>query len=294
MDKFSQEITFSLNNSLENLNQNKNDLNIRIETKLNLGELDNAKINTKANNPDDTINDADLTTELATVSNNSSPRRSIENIYGKRRKIEEIKANESKQTDNENQTVKNNDSETNENVKQVKKRGRPVKKKENPPAKVNHDDENANLEPITKNEQVFIIKKEDENSNKSNGKKCDSQELWTEKYQFKNEDDIVTNNSQLERLKEWLNNWKSILSKDSSNVNNKSSKSYDSDSDYTYDSDTNSNSESNYSKSANGKRFYSNAILLSGPHGCGKTSSVHSIAKQLNFKVMTFIRLRKF
>ena len=40
----------------------------------------------------------------------------------------------------------------------------------------------------------------------------ENQELWTEKYQFKNEDEIVTNNSQFERLKDWLTTWKSILS----------------------------------------------------------------------------------
>ena len=269
---------------MENLSPNRNDLNIRIETNLNIIELENERVHQKLNNPDDTINDADLTVEMHSLSNNSSPRRSIENIYGKRRKIDEITGNEYK-TDIEIEIEKIKDTKTNESAKQNKKRGRPPKKKEeNISTNINNDDENANLEPVTKNEPVYDVKK-DETSNKNNGKKSDSQELWTEKYQFKNEDDIVTNNSQLERLKEWLNNWKTILSKDSSNTNTKQTKSYDSDSDYTYDSDTNSNSENAYSKTANGKKFYSNAILLSGPHGCGKTSSVHSIAKQLNFKV---------
>ena len=113
----------------------------------------------------------------------------------------------------------------------------------------------------------------------------DNQELWTEKYQFKTEDDIVTNNSQFERLKEWLNNWKNILSKDQASLNRPKSGSsaYDSsDSEYAYDSECSNASDCSMT---NKKKFYSNAILLSGPHGCGKTSSIYSVAKQLGFKV---------
>jgi DNA polymerase III delta prime subunit len=112
----------------------------------------------------------------------------------------------------------------------------------------------------------------------------ENQELWTEKYQFKNEDEIVTNNSQFERLKEWLTTWKSILSKDQANNKSKTgSNNYDSsDSEYAYDSDASNTSSCSIS---NRKKFYSNAILLSGPYGCGKTSSVYSVAKSLGFKV---------
>ncbi|CAF0835332.1 unnamed protein product [Brachionus calyciflorus] len=99
-------------------------------------------------------------------------------------------------------------------------------------------------------------------------------QLWTEKYQFQNEKEIVTNKSQYERLKQWLNNWKSILSK--TNNDDSNSEANDSDSDY---------SDSNLDSSSSGNKFYSNAILLSGPHGSGKTSSVYTIAKQLGFKV---------
>lgn len=109
--------------------------------------------------------------------------------------------------------------------------------------------------------------------------KEDNHDLWTEKYQYKNEDDIVTNSSQIERLKEWLNNWKSILSNE---VQNAKDKYNDSGSEYSYESDcSNTDSSSGFYK----KKFYTNAILLSGPYGCGKTSSVHCIARQLGFKV---------
>ena len=105
-----------------------------------------------------------------------------------------------------------------------------------------------------------------------------TQQLWTEKYQFKDEKDIVTNKSQIERLKEWLRGWKSCLTKNV--LDGRSTEDSDSDSDFSYESDY-SNSDS----VVNGRKFYSNAILLSGPHGSGKTSSVYSIAKQLGFKV---------
>lgn len=60
----------------------------------------------------------------------------------------------------------------------------------------------------------------------------------------------------------------------------------DSESEY-YDSDYSnySGADSSYNTK---KKFYSNALLLSGPHGCGKTSSVYSIAKNLGFKVTFF------
>jgi flagellar biosynthesis GTPase FlhF len=110
-------------------------------------------------------------------------------------------------------------------------------------------------------------------------------QMWTEKYQFKDENEIVTNNSQLERLKEWLNNWKTILSRDNNNNSSKSKlNEFDSDSDYSCDSEC-SESESSTSKNKR-KKFYSNAILLTGPYGCGKTSSIYSVAKQLGFKVI--------
>jgi hypothetical protein len=119
------------------------------------------------------------------------------------------------------------------------------------------------------------------------------EQMWTEKYQFKNENDIVTNNSQLERLKEWLNNWKQLLSKEAKNaVNGKSWRDDDSDSDYSCESDySNADSSCSNGQLVNGKKFYSNALLLSGPHGCGKTSSIYSVAKQLGFKVCKFLLL---
>ena len=105
------------------------------------------------------------------------------------------------------------------------------------------------------------------------------QELWTEKYQFKNEDEIVSNHAQLERLKEWLSSWKAVLSRDNRHGNDTGDES-GSESEFASDSECSTVNNG-------GRKFYTNAILLSGPHGSGKTSSIYSVAKQLNFKVHT-------
>jgi hypothetical protein len=124
---------------------------------------------------------------------------------------------------------------------------------------------------------VSIIEQSTTNNTFSRNKQ-DNSELWTEKYMFKSEDEIVTNSSQFERLKEWLKSWKSIIKNEKKN-NDKNA--YESGSEYSYDSDG-SNAESTTSYK---RKFYKNAILLSGPLGCGKTSAVHIVAKQLGFKV---------
>ena len=118
-------------------------------------------------------------------------------------------------------------------------------------------------------------------------------ELWTEKYQFKSEQDIVTNSSQIERLKDWLQNWKNLLSNEGKDVKSKTNKkNADSNSDSEYYQSDCSNADSACSGYA--RKFYTNAILLSGPYGCGKTSSVYSIAKLLGFKVKIYFVFEKY
>ena len=130
--------------------------------------------------------------------------------------------------------------------------------------KLSPESSSPSLEPRKKRRKTDNTQIEDMKS------RPEESELWTEKYQFKSESDIVTNNSQLERLKEWLSTWKRILAKQPSDLKSSKKKGrrgiMESDSEFC-DSDY-SNSESMSST----RRFYSNGLLLSGPHGSGKTS----------------------
>ncbi len=87
-----------------------------------------------------------------------------------------------------------------------------------------------------------------------------------------------------ERLKEWLKIWKTRLAKQEperpTKKASKKKKYEESESEY-YDSDF---STADSSKGST-RKFYTNALLLSGPHGSGKTSSVYAIAKLLGYKV---------
>jgi flagellar biosynthesis GTPase FlhF len=166
------------------------------------------------------------------------------------------------------QTITTNSVENNSSQRSSKRRRTEAKSRRSAKS---YDEESESLE----------FKRSIQKEKKMDIKNSREQELWTEKYQFKNEDDIVTNNSQLERLKEWLTNWKSILSKES--CSDVASSKDESDSDAWSGSEYSNSSESTAANS--NKKFYSNAILLSGPHGCGKTSSIYSVAKQLGFKV---------
>jgi DNA polymerase III delta prime subunit len=104
--------------------------------------------------------------------------------------------------------------------------------------------------------------------------------LWTYKYQFCDENDIVTNKSQILQFKQWLEQLQATKdNKTKSRENGQSD-----DSDYSYDSESSTTSSVSSSTSAQYKP-YSNAIILNGPTGCGKTSSVYCIAKKLNCKV---------
>ena len=140
---------------------------------------------------------------------------------------------------------------------------------------------------------------------KSNENKKKSEELlWTEKYQFTDEFDIVYNKSQLERLNQWLQQFKKKKKESKKNVNKASNSNSededtytsntdsqsqfdDNDSDFNYDSDCSASTTSSSCSSATSKKykFHNNAILLNGPFGSGKTSSVYCVAKQLDFKL---------
>ena len=128
--------------------------------------------------------------------------------------------------------------------------------------------------------------------------------LWTEKYQFTDEFDIVYNKSQLERLAEWLEQFKRIKTvkkkkvkkaktedlysnSDDDEGDSNNCKTNDDDSDFDYDSDCSTSTTSSSCSTTTSKKdkFFKNAILLNGPFGSGKTSSVYCVANKLNFKL---------
>jgi DNA polymerase III delta prime subunit len=133
--------------------------------------------------------------------------------------------------------------------------------------------------------------KDEEAQTNTNEESNHKQILWTDKYQFLNEDEIIDNRFQLERLKQWLQKWKKLIKNTCGKQKDEDDVNYDSDS--SCSSETSNFSSCSYSSvasscsnaSASGAKFFGNAILLSGPTGCGKTSSVYCVAKQLGFKV---------
>ncbi|XP_012262398.2 ATPase family AAA domain-containing protein 5 [Athalia rosae] len=88
---------------------------------------------------------------------------------------------------------------------------------------------------------------------------------WTCKYKPMSSAEIVGNEAAIEKLRNWLSGWRLPLPKND-----------DSSGDEFYSSDC-----SSYGACENNKV----AVLL-GPHGCGKTSSVYAIAKELGYKVL--------
>jgi len=117
------------------------------------------------------------------------------------------------------------------------------------------------------------------------------EKLWTEKYQFTDEVDIVHNKIQLERLTQWLEQFKKVKQlkqKISNSGDDDSSDSFiehEDDSDFNYDSDSSTSTTSSSCSTSNKFKFFNNAILINGPTGSGKTSSVYCVANKLGFKL---------
>ncbi|KAG6459434.1 ATPase family AAA domain-containing protein 5 isoform X2 [Manduca sexta] len=94
---------------------------------------------------------------------------------------------------------------------------------------------------------------------------------WTDKYKAMSTNQIIGNFETVKELKKWLVSWTETAqrSKNKINVNSDSSDFYNSDTD-----------------SREGTRNVNNLLIITGPTGSGKTSSVYAVAADLAMKVI--------
>ncbi|XP_038064242.1 LOW QUALITY PROTEIN: ATPase family AAA domain-containing protein 5-like [Patiria miniata] len=112
---------------------------------------------------------------------------------------------------------------------------------------------------------------------------------WTEKYQPITGAEIIGNGQAMKRLTGWLTEWKKKTARIKKKMKRQQGKQRsktlpalpmeDSDSDFDLGSD------SDNSDSDDDDDSLSNAMLIVGPCGCGKTAAVYACAKELGFKV---------
>ncbi|KAK1268639.1 hypothetical protein QJS04_geneDACA006871 [Acorus gramineus] len=103
--------------------------------------------------------------------------------------------------------------------------------------------------------------------------------LWTNKYQPENASEVCGNKESIRLLREWLDSWDERGCQTSKSF-------YDDDCFSTQDSEYNTSQNDSDGESMNGKAFLKNVFLVTGPVGCGKTSSVYACAKEKGFQVI--------
>lgn len=96
---------------------------------------------------------------------------------------------------------------------------------------------------------------------------------WTEKYRVQLATDIIGNFEGIKELKGWLQTWRD--NEASSKKKQCNSDSDSSDFCYNYDTD-----------SRDSMRGVDNLLIITGPVGCGKTTSVYAVAAELSIKVI--------
>lgn len=119
-------------------------------------------------------------------------------------------------------------------------------------------------------------------------KGCDL--LWTEKYQPQHSVEVISNCGNLKKLKSWLLEWKQQTDREIRKLKKllkkqrkqKKSKGEDSSSASSW-MDDDSNFETSTSESEDDS--ICNTMLLTGPHGVGKTSAIYALAAELGYQI---------
>lgn len=130
---------------------------------------------------------------------------------------------------------------------------------------IQHDiDKNSKDNGDTKKDQDH---KCDKDAQDEYDKVQDSAQLWIEKYKARNTGQIIGNQKSVTALKKWLESW-------SNSGNNNRMHGCDSGTEFE-DTD-----------SCDNIQFSNNVIVLNGPNGCGKTTTVYAICNELSLNVL--------
>ena len=105
-------------------------------------------------------------------------------------------------------------------------------------------------------------------------RKCGNSLTWTEKYKANNCEDFIGNRSQCVKFKKWLNMWMACNNDGMQTTKHKRAKRDSSCSEF----------EDDDRESRNGS--VGNAVVLTGPHGTGKTMCVYAACNELGINVL--------
>lgn len=121
-----------------------------------------------------------------------------------------------------------------------------------------------------------IIKKQhdDDDAQKNSCGKCGNSLTWTEKYKPNNCDDFIGNRSKCVKLKKWLSTWMACNNDVTQTTKHKRAERDSSGSDFECDD----------REGCDGN--VGNAVVLTGPHGTGKTACVYAVCNEFGINVI--------
>ncbi|KRT78977.1 AAA protein, partial [Oryctes borbonicus] len=95
--------------------------------------------------------------------------------------------------------------------------------------------------------------------------------MWSEKYKANTSDDLIGNHASTLELRKWLQSWATISESGSTNLKYRDSSSPEFDCD---------------SQSRDSTMYPSNAVIVHGPHGTGKTMTIYALCNDLGINVL--------